>query len=44
MDVGSESACGEYSHCWSYRSFSFTFETWHKQLHTNEFLSGVFAD
>ena len=26
MDVGSESACGEYSHCWSYRSFSFTFE------------------
>jgi len=44
MDVGSESAFGEYSHCWSYRSFSFTFETWHKQLHTNEFLSGFLVD
>ena len=44
VDVGSGSACGEYSHCWSCRSFSFTFETWHKQLHTNEFLSGFLAD
>ena len=44
MDAGSGSACGEYSHCWSCRSFSFTFETWHKQLHTNEFLSGFLAD
>ena len=44
MDAGSGSACGEYSHCWSCRSFSFTFETWHKQLDTNEFLSGFLAD
>ena len=44
VDVGSGSACGEYSHCWSCRSFSLTFETWHKQLHTNKFLSGFLAD
>ena len=44
VDVGSGSACGEYSPCWSCSSFSFTFETWHKQLHTNEFLSGFLAD
>jgi len=44
MDAGSESACGEYAHRWFYRSFSLTFETWHEELHTNEFLSGFLAD
>jgi hypothetical protein len=44
MDVGSEHACGEYSHCWPCRSLSLTFETCHEQLHTNGFLSGGFAD
>ena len=44
MDVGSGSACGEYSHWWSCRSFSLTFETRHEQLYTNEFLSGFLAD
>jgi hypothetical protein len=43
MDVGSESACGEYSNCWSYRPLSLTFETWHKQLHTIGFISGFLA-
>jgi hypothetical protein len=44
VDAGSECACGEYWRCWSCRSFSLTFETWHEQLHTNEFLSGFLAD
>ena len=44
MDAGSGSACGEYSHCWSCRSFSLTFETRHEQLYTDEFLSGFLAD
>jgi hypothetical protein len=44
MNTGTASACGEYSHCWSCRFFSLTFETWHEQLHTNELLSGFLAD
>jgi len=44
MDAGSESACGDYPHCWSCRSFSLTFENWYERLHTNEFLSGFLAD
>ena len=43
VDVGSGSACGEYSHCWSCRSFSFTFgtskeedlEAWFRSHHRN---------
>ena len=44
MDTGTASARGEYSRCWSCKSFSLTFETWHEQLYTNEFLSGFSAD
>ena len=29
VEDGSRSACGEYPHCWSCRSFLLTLETWH---------------
>ena len=48
-DDGSRSVCGYYSHFWSCRSFSLSFETCYEPLrrsglYTNEFLSGVPAN
>ena len=35
VEDGSRSACGEYPHCWSCRSFLLTLETWHEQRYAS---------